>query len=340
MSPRRRPTRCSGATPASVTRDWFSSAGVRQRLPWGNGTWSVSWDAARTTSNSPLNSFDPACSPGSKSHSPSRWCATARWTCAAAVTHREAQRSQLGAAVPRERSSAPSRPVKQAYWTLKALARQRHRPGAIAGRWPSSSPGRTASACGSARRRRLISCKWRRKSPTVAELSFAQKRPLPTPRICCVDSSWIRRTRRSGTCTSRRSRIRSARSAAGCRGDRRTGDERSLRRLARDQRREQCRGQRDVPVQPATAGRAPRDVLSRQRSRRNAAVAHRGVPRHHHRPCRQRVRRRAGTSPHQRLPDLERRRHRELPARPQLRGGERRYGQASNVSRPRSVSPA
>src|SRR5689334_7105711 len=27
------------------TRDWFSSAGVRQHLPWGNGTWSVSWDA-------------------------------------------------------------------------------------------------------------------------------------------------------------------------------------------------------------------------------------------------------------------------------------------------------
>ena len=36
------------------TRDWFSSTGVRQRVPWGSGTWSVSWDAARTTSNSPL----------------------------------------------------------------------------------------------------------------------------------------------------------------------------------------------------------------------------------------------------------------------------------------------
>src|SRR5215831_18214318 len=34
--------------------DWFSSTGVRQRLPWGAGTWSVSWDAARTTTNSPL----------------------------------------------------------------------------------------------------------------------------------------------------------------------------------------------------------------------------------------------------------------------------------------------
>src|SRR5262245_11347655 len=28
--------------------DLFSSTGVRQRLPWGSGTWSVSWDTART----------------------------------------------------------------------------------------------------------------------------------------------------------------------------------------------------------------------------------------------------------------------------------------------------
>ncbi|PYQ74605.1 MAG: hypothetical protein DMG01_20285, partial [Acidobacteria bacterium] len=46
------------------TRDWFSSTGVRQRVPWGSGTWSVSWDAARTTSNSPLNSFDPSVQSG------------------------------------------------------------------------------------------------------------------------------------------------------------------------------------------------------------------------------------------------------------------------------------
>ena len=40
-------------------KDRFSSTGVRQRLPWGAGTWSVSWDTARTTSNSLINSFDP-----------------------------------------------------------------------------------------------------------------------------------------------------------------------------------------------------------------------------------------------------------------------------------------
>src|SRR5206468_4817159 len=46
------------------TRDWFSSTGVRQRVPWGNGTWSLSWDASRTTSNSLLNSYDPSVQSG------------------------------------------------------------------------------------------------------------------------------------------------------------------------------------------------------------------------------------------------------------------------------------
>src|SRR5262245_62236170 len=40
-------------------KDWFSTTGVRQRLPWGAGTWSLSWDAARTTTNSLISSVDP-----------------------------------------------------------------------------------------------------------------------------------------------------------------------------------------------------------------------------------------------------------------------------------------
>src|SRR5262245_1394522 len=32
--------------------DWFSSTGVRQRLPWGSGTWGVTWDASRTATDS------------------------------------------------------------------------------------------------------------------------------------------------------------------------------------------------------------------------------------------------------------------------------------------------
>jgi len=47
-----------GDTGVEVT-DLFSSTGVRQRLPWGGGTWSVSWDTARTTTNNPFTTFDP-----------------------------------------------------------------------------------------------------------------------------------------------------------------------------------------------------------------------------------------------------------------------------------------
>jgi len=46
------------------TDDWFSSAGVRQRLPWGGGTWNVSWDNSRTTSDSLFNNFSPNLSAG------------------------------------------------------------------------------------------------------------------------------------------------------------------------------------------------------------------------------------------------------------------------------------
>src|SRR5262245_36701589 len=28
--------------------EWFSSTGLRQRLPWGAGTWSFAWETART----------------------------------------------------------------------------------------------------------------------------------------------------------------------------------------------------------------------------------------------------------------------------------------------------
>jgi len=40
--------------------DMFSSTGVRQRLRWGAGTWSLSWDTSRTTTNNPISSFDPS----------------------------------------------------------------------------------------------------------------------------------------------------------------------------------------------------------------------------------------------------------------------------------------
>jgi outer membrane protein TolC len=46
------------------TNDLFTSTGVRQRAPWGSGTWNVSWDTSRQTSNNPLTSFDPALQSG------------------------------------------------------------------------------------------------------------------------------------------------------------------------------------------------------------------------------------------------------------------------------------
>src|SRR5205085_2386316 len=60
--------RSSSATPPSSiltgvsgvnVDDWFSSTGVRQRLPWSSGTWSVSWDTSRSATNNPISSFDP-----------------------------------------------------------------------------------------------------------------------------------------------------------------------------------------------------------------------------------------------------------------------------------------
>lgn len=47
-----------------LTDDWFGSAGVRQRLPVAGTVWSISWDAARTTSNSILTTYTPALTSG------------------------------------------------------------------------------------------------------------------------------------------------------------------------------------------------------------------------------------------------------------------------------------
>jgi outer membrane protein TolC len=46
------------------TNDLFSSTGVRQRLARGSGTWSLSWDTSRTTTDNPLTSFDPSLQSG------------------------------------------------------------------------------------------------------------------------------------------------------------------------------------------------------------------------------------------------------------------------------------
>lgn len=118
-----------GAPPSSfllgeegtVTRDWFSSAGVRQRVPWGNGTWRISWDAARTTSTSPFSSFEPAVQSGlelafSQPLLRDRTIDAAQQQLV--IARRNQQTSELRF---REAAVQTVASVKQAYWTLKAL---------------------------------------------------------------------------------------------------------------------------------------------------------------------------------------------------------------------------
>jgi outer membrane protein len=102
-------------------RDWFSTTGVRQRVPWGNGTWSVSWDASRTTGNSPLNSFDPILQSGlevafSQPLIRDRKMDVARQQYLIAKRNEATSELQF-----RETVVGTMAAVKQAYWTLKAL---------------------------------------------------------------------------------------------------------------------------------------------------------------------------------------------------------------------------
>lgn len=103
------------------TRDWFSSAGVRQRVPVGNGTWSLSWDAARTTSNNPLNSFDPSVASGFQIAF-SQPLLKDRRIDQARVQYIIAKRNEASSELQfRESVVQTVAAVKQGYWALKAL---------------------------------------------------------------------------------------------------------------------------------------------------------------------------------------------------------------------------
>ena len=100
--------------------DWFSSSGVRQRLPWGSGTWSLSWDAARTATNNPISSFDPSLQSGfqiaySQPLLKDRAIDPAREQYI--IAKRNFENSDLRF---REAAVQTVATVKQAYWTLKA----------------------------------------------------------------------------------------------------------------------------------------------------------------------------------------------------------------------------
>jgi len=100
--------------------DWFSSTGVRQRVPWGSGVWSVSWETSRTTTNNPITSFDPSLQSGfqlafSQPLLKDRTIDSAR--AQYTIARRNQQSSELRF---RETVVQTVAAVKQAYWTLKA----------------------------------------------------------------------------------------------------------------------------------------------------------------------------------------------------------------------------
>jgi outer membrane protein len=102
------------------TNDQFSSTGVRQRLPWGAGTWSVSWDTSRTTTNSPISSFDPSLQSGvqlafSQPLFKDRKIDAARQQYIVAKRNQESSELRFRESVVQTVAA-----VKQAYWTLKA----------------------------------------------------------------------------------------------------------------------------------------------------------------------------------------------------------------------------
>ena len=100
--------------------DWFSSTGVRQRLPWGSGTWSVSWDTSRTSTNNPISSFDPSLQSGfqiafSQPLFKDRTIDAARQQYIIAKRNQQSSDLRFREAVVQTVAA-----VKQAYWTLKA----------------------------------------------------------------------------------------------------------------------------------------------------------------------------------------------------------------------------
>src|SRR5262249_29447959 len=106
----------SGVTQA----DWFSTTGVRQRVPWGAGTWSLSWDAARTTTNDPITSVDPNLQSGlllafSQPLLRDRRVDAARTQFAIAKRNQDVSELKF-----RESAVRAIAGVKRAYWTLKA----------------------------------------------------------------------------------------------------------------------------------------------------------------------------------------------------------------------------
>lgn len=102
------------------TSEWFSSAGVSQRLRRGGGTWAASFDASRTSSNNPFNAFDPNLQSGLQVAF-SQPLFRDRKTDLARVQYVIAQRNHQSSELRFRQSVVQTvAEVKRAYWTLKA----------------------------------------------------------------------------------------------------------------------------------------------------------------------------------------------------------------------------
>ncbi len=100
--------------------DLFTSSGVQQRLQWGAGTWSVSWETSRTTTTNPLSSFDPSLQSGlqvafSQPLLKDRRIDASRQQYIIARRNQESSELRFRESVVQTVAA-----VKQAYWTLKA----------------------------------------------------------------------------------------------------------------------------------------------------------------------------------------------------------------------------
>jgi outer membrane protein TolC len=114
------PTTALLGTDAVQTGEWFGSAGLRQRLPKGGGSWSVTWDGSRTSTDSPFSSFDPSLQSGVLLAF-SQPLLKDRETDAARHQYVIAQRNLASSELRfRESLVQTVAAVKQAYWTLKA----------------------------------------------------------------------------------------------------------------------------------------------------------------------------------------------------------------------------
>ena len=114
------PADALSATTGLEVQDAFSSTGVTQRVPWGGGTWNVSWEATRTTTNSPISSFDPSLQSGiqvalSQPLLRDRAIDVSRRQYVVARRDRDSSELRFHESLVQTIAG-----VKQAYWTLKA----------------------------------------------------------------------------------------------------------------------------------------------------------------------------------------------------------------------------